>query len=375
MSRMIVQAAAALDRDVRDRTARWRSARDRARSVRCARVSRDPERIDVPVAGGTLAAYRWSGDGPLVLAAHGITSNHRSWGLVAEALDGDATLVAPDLRGRGRSNGLPGPYTIAQHADDCAALLDHLGARRRGRGRPLDGRLRRDRARHPPPGARARRSCSSTAARRSHVPPGVDVDDALAATLGPAMQRLDMTFADRGAYRAFWQQHPSFAGIWSGEVDAHVQHDLIGEEPEMRSSCVKEAVRVNGRELLADEAVRTAVRDVALPAGDAVGAARDGRRPRRPVRGGAPRRARARAACPTPTTTRSCSASRARSGSPRRSGARSDLVDRREAGLEAAPRGAQVEPPHAHALRRRRAAIASSMRSSSRRAQWRSVSA
>ena len=94
------------------------------------------------------------------------------------------------------------------------------------------------------------------------IPPGVDVDDALAATLGPAMQRLDMTFADRGAYRAFWQQHPSFAGIWSGDVDDHVQHDLIGEEPEMRSSCVKEAVRVNGRELLADETVRTAVRDV-----------------------------------------------------------------------------------------------------------------
>jgi len=98
-----------------------------------------------------------------------------------------------------------------------------------------------------------------------HVPAGVDVDDALAATLGPAMQRLDMTFADRGAYRAFWQQHPSFAGIWSAEIDAHVQHDLIGEEPEMRSSCVKEAVRVNGRELLADEGVRLAVRDVECP--------------------------------------------------------------------------------------------------------------
>jgi hypothetical protein len=74
-----------------------------------------------------------------------------------------------------------------------------------------------------------------------------------------------MTFADRGEYRAFWQQHPSFAGIWSGEVDAQIQHDLEGEEPEMRSSCVREAVRVNGRELLADEAVRSAVRDVACP--------------------------------------------------------------------------------------------------------------
>jgi len=83
------------------------------------RVSRAPERIDVPVEGGTLAAYRWSGDGPVVLAAHGITSNHRSWGLVAAALDGAATLVAPDLRGRGRSNGLPGRRLV-----DSAELVN-----------------------------------------------------------------------------------------------------------------------------------------------------------------------------------------------------------------------------------------------------------
>jgi pimeloyl-ACP methyl ester carboxylesterase len=228
------------------------------------RVSPDPERIDVPVAGGTLAAYRWPGDGPVVLAAHGITSNHRSWGLVAAALGGAVTLVAPDLRGRGRSNGLPAPYTIAQHADDCAAVLDHVGADTAVvAGHSMGGFVATALAtRHP---ERVRAVVLVDGGPPLHVPPGVDVDDALAATLGPAMQRLDMTFADRGAYRAFWQQHPAFAGIWSGAVDDHVQHDLIGEEPEMRSSCVKEAVRVNGRELLADETVRTAVRGVSCP--------------------------------------------------------------------------------------------------------------
>ena len=228
-------------------------------------MSPDPERIDVPVAGGSLAAYRWPGDGPVVLAAHGISSNHRTWGVVAAALDGAATVVAPDLRGRGRSNGLPGPYTIAQHAEDCAAVLDHVGARDAVvAGHSMGGFVATALAtRHP---ERVRALVLVDGGPPLHVPPGVDVDDALAATLGPAMQRLDMTFADRGEYRAFWQQHPSFAGIWSGEVDAQIQHDLEGEEPEMRSSCVKEAVRVNGRELLADEAVRTAVRDVACPA-------------------------------------------------------------------------------------------------------------
>ncbi len=224
----------------------------------------EPERFDVPVAGGDLAVYRWPGDGPVVLAAHGITSNHRSWALVAAALEGAATLVAPDLRGRGRSNELPGPYEIAQHADDLAAVLDDTGAERAVvAGHSMGGFVATAFAeRHPD---RARALVLVDGGAPLQIPPGIDVDDALAATLGPAMQRLDMTFADRGEYRAFWQQHPSFTHIWSTEVDAHVQHDLIGEPPSMRSSCVKEAVRANGRELLADEQVRTAISRVDCP--------------------------------------------------------------------------------------------------------------
>lgn len=224
----------------------------------------DPERLDVPVDGGTLAAYRWPGDGPVVVAAHGITSNHRSWGVVAAALAGELTLVAPDLRGRGRSNALPEPYGMDRHADDVAAVLDHLGTDAAVvAGHSMGGFVATAFAeRHP---ARAQALVLVDGGPPLAIPPGVDVDDALAATLGPAMQRLDMTFADRGEYRAFWQQHPSFAGIWTQEVDAHVQHDLVGEPPEMRSACVKAAVQVDGRELLAGEQVRSAIDRVECP--------------------------------------------------------------------------------------------------------------
>src|SRR5690606_9508333 len=46
--------------------------------------------------------------------------------LVAHLLKG-VRVLAPDLRGRGRSNQLPGPYGMPQHADDLAAVLDHFG--------------------------------------------------------------------------------------------------------------------------------------------------------------------------------------------------------------------------------------------------------
>ena len=85
-----------------------------------------PDPLDVPVSGGTLRVAAWSGSGDPVLAIHGITSSSRSWPFLAEALDN--SVLAPDLRGRGRSNQLPGPAGIAQHAEDCAAVVEATGS-------------------------------------------------------------------------------------------------------------------------------------------------------------------------------------------------------------------------------------------------------
>ena len=41
-----------------------------------------------------------------------------------------ARVITPDLRGHGKSEIVPGPFTMEQHADDLAALLDYLKIRR-----------------------------------------------------------------------------------------------------------------------------------------------------------------------------------------------------------------------------------------------------
>src|SRR5262249_14521139 len=84
-------------------------------------------RQDVAVAAGRLAVWKLTSGGPAVIAVHGILSSSRAWVAVARALGDRASLYAVDLRGRGESNGLPGPYGMAAHTADLLAVVDALG--------------------------------------------------------------------------------------------------------------------------------------------------------------------------------------------------------------------------------------------------------
>ncbi|MFD0337986.1 alpha/beta fold hydrolase [Streptomyces sp. NPDC127117] len=225
------------------------------------------EEVRVPVDGGELAVLRWPArepGAPVVLALHGITANALSWGPVARLLDGRVTLVAPDLRGRAGSSALPGPYGIAAHADDVAAVASALGT---GRvvlaGHSMGAFVAALAAvRHP---ERFGPLLLVDGGIGFPAPTHLAPDELMTAVIGPAMDRLSMTFPDRAAYRSFWRAHPAFADAWSDEVDAYIQRDLTGDEPAMRSTCRIEAVRTDGIGLF-DEEVLTAVRKLPVPA-------------------------------------------------------------------------------------------------------------
>jgi pimeloyl-ACP methyl ester carboxylesterase len=226
-----------------------------------------PDMIRVPVPGGNLNVARWSARddaAPVVLAVHGITANSRSWDVVARCLDGAVTLLAPDLRGRGLSGELPGPYGMSTHVMDLLAVLDFLGIDRvnvlgHSMGAFVSCLLA---TRHPD---RATSVVLVDGGISFPVPPGLDPDAALAAIVGPALDRLQMTFPSRAAYRAFWQQHPAFRDCWSPDIDTYVQYDLVGVAPQLRSSCDAEAVRTDGRELLVEPDLGSAIHDLRCP--------------------------------------------------------------------------------------------------------------
>lgn len=227
-----------------------------------------PEVLSVAVAGGELTVGRWSGPpgSPTVVAVHGITANHTSFDLVARELAAEMTVLAPDLRGRGRSNTITGPFGITAHVSDMVALLDHLEiAEATVLGHSMGAWVATCLAvQHP---ARVRAAVLVDGGIALPLAPELDVDVVLEAVLGPSVARLSMTFADPQAYRSFWQRHPAVGGeYWSDLAERYVDYDLEGAPPECRSSVSLEAVRGDATEQLTVPAVRDAIEALSCPA-------------------------------------------------------------------------------------------------------------
>lgn len=207
-------------------------------------------RVDVPVAGGTLAVFELGDGGEPVLAVHGITANSHSWLAVARALAGRVLLLAPDLRGRGASSRLPPPYGMEAYTSDMLAVLDHRGIERAVLvGHSLGAyAVARFAAEHP---ERVRAAVLVDGGLTLAGIEGADPQLVLNAVLGPALARLEMTFATRSAYHDWWQAHPAFTGadVLDEDLVAYANHDLGGEPPELRSVVAGDAVRTDADEL------------------------------------------------------------------------------------------------------------------------------
>ncbi len=78
-------------------------------------------------ASSALVYFAERGAGPPLLLVHGLMVTGEMFAPVTEHFTTRHRLIVPDLRGHGRSRGLPPPYTAAQLASDLARLLDHLG--------------------------------------------------------------------------------------------------------------------------------------------------------------------------------------------------------------------------------------------------------
>ncbi len=225
----------------------------RAASTECLDRDMQSTQVSYDVHGGTLHGLRFGTGSRVVLAAHGITSSAMAWPAVASALPDDWSLVAVDLRGRGLSRDLPGPFGLRTHADDLTRVASAL-TNEQGDGDLVlvghsMGAFVGVYAAHAHPEL-FRRLVLVDGGVALPFPAGADADTVLESALGPALARLRETYASVDAYVDFFKAHPAMGPYWNDTIEDYARYDALETPDGIRSRAVDTAVRADGRDLL-----------------------------------------------------------------------------------------------------------------------------
>lgn len=220
----------------------------------------------VSVRGGDLVVAVWEpavSASHTILAVHGITASHLAWIAFAEQFP-DVRIIAPDLRGRGGSRTLAGPWGMPQHGADMRAVLDFFAVDQavvvgHSMGAFVAVTLA---AAHP-------KRVSGLVLIDGGLPiplaEGVTDDNLLDSLIGPAAERLSMTFADTEAYREFWRKHPAFFGGFGEAIQRYVDYDLVETQEGLRPSSSLEAVTEDSLQLNDDTGYLGRMQSLRMP--------------------------------------------------------------------------------------------------------------
>jgi lipase len=228
-------------------------------------------RIQVPVAGGALmvalAGPPPEPGRPVVLAVHSMSTSHMAYRSAARELGRCAphiSLIAPDLRGRGRSAKLPPPFGIAQHIVDLVAVLDHVGAERvvlagHSMGCSFASRFALE---HPDRIAAIvlfDGGLPMVTEREMPDPePGEDEPPGL-------FDRFELNCATVEEYLEYWRNHPALAKFWDEDIEAFVNCDYVQDENGVRCIANLDALLRDVQDLIFDGRTWHSVSEAGVP--------------------------------------------------------------------------------------------------------------
>mgnify|MGYP006266293105 FL=1 len=220
-------------------------------------------KFSIPRDGGELAYFRYGQPGVKnILAIHGVTSSNRAWQLFARtAVKNGFTVYAVDLRGRGDSNSITGPFGMRTHAQDIVSVLDHIGIKSC------------DVIGHSMGAFVVAAMCGLVPERLTKVifvdggvplalPPGFTVEQIMPLVLGPALERLAKTFTNNEDYRNYWKAQPAFVKGWTEAMNEYVDYDLRGSAGDLHASTLAEAVAEDSRDLFGDDLIVNSLKNL-----------------------------------------------------------------------------------------------------------------
>lgn len=199
---------------------------------------------DIAVEGGTLHFAEWGVTGPVIMCSHGLTANHTCWEALVDQIGSDVRLIAPDHRGRGKSNGITGPFGMDAHARDMIAIMDYLNIEKAELiiGHSMGGFVAAVAAVQAPDRFDKVLLIDGGLPSLDKMPVDLPIEQLVHAIIGPSMERLDMQFESKATYHEFWKAHPCFANDWSDYVETYIDYDLVGAEPALKSGVQKAAI-------------------------------------------------------------------------------------------------------------------------------------
>ena len=228
-------------------------------------------RIQVPVAGGeltvALAGPPPEPGRPVVLALHSMSTSHVAYRSIVRELSRTAPqvcVIAPDMRGRGRSAKLPAPFGIAQHIADLVAVLDHVGAERAilagwSMGCSFAARFALD---YPERIAAIVLFDGGLPTVTERELPDPDPDDEEPPGL---FDRFELNCATVEEYLQYWRNHPALEKFWDEDIEAFVNSDYVQDENGVRCVGNLEALLTDVRDLIFDGRTLHSVAEAGVP--------------------------------------------------------------------------------------------------------------
>jgi len=164
----------------------------------------------------------YPGPEPAIVLLHGLSANANEFcGLIDGGLGKTHRVIAPDLRGRGKSGKPASGYSMGDHAADVLALLDHLGLDKVVMGGHSFGALLAIYiAAHFP--ERVSKVIVIDAAIVFH-PDVVEL-------LKPSLRRLERVLPSADAYMHEMRTAPHVTGFWDDAIEGYFRAEIHENE-------------------------------------------------------------------------------------------------------------------------------------------------